>query len=171
MDAQTGAPTVAASWISYGNGNAYGTGSHTGYSADFSPDNKYIYTSQIYPGAVTRYDIQSLNSTTIKSSQWIIGPMTTLTDSSSKYGSGGQIKRGPDGRMWMNDRGKSYQYNATNGTTQTCYISYISAPDYPVNSTAGIGLKLDAIPLATDSCGIWGLSQVATVFKPTFVVY
>jgi len=158
-DASTGALTVSAKWVSTSglSGN--------GYSADFSPSGKYAYVTQLYQGALTRYDISSGNSTTIKSSEWQIGSNTTLTDATSIHHAGGQVRQGADGRMYMPDRAYSYS------SFTPCKMSYINQPDNPTTSTLAIGLSLDAITLPVGACSIWGLPQTATVYVPRVVTY
>jgi hypothetical protein len=172
MNSVTGAPTLQASWISSG---WLGTSvsSHGAYAADFSPEEKYVYVGQIYPGMITRYNIQDPTSAAIKASEWFVGFETTETDPVYIREGGGQIRRGPDGRMWIADRAISYypiNYQAASQSTP-CKISYISAPDSPTESAAGIGLALDAITLPAGSCSVWGMPQVATVFKPKVLLY
>ena len=170
---KTGALTLDASWINEGLG---GDSSHThgGYSADFSPDEKYIYTTQIYPSTITRYNIQNPTSTAIKASEWIIGYATSQTDATWRQQSGGQVRQGPDGRMYISDLASYYwpiTYQGSVSSTTPCKLSYIDAPDSPTQTAAGIGLKLDAITLPAGACGVWGLPQMATVFKPKVYMY
>jgi hypothetical protein len=170
---KTGALTLDASWSNAGLG---GDSSHThgGYSADFSPDEKYVYTTQIYPSTLTRYNIQTPTSAAIKASEWIIGYATSQTDPSWIQQSGGQVRQGPDGRMYISDLASYYwpiTYQGTVPDTTACKLSYINAPDSPTESAAGIGLKLDAITLPAGACGVWGLPQMATVFKPKIIMY
>jgi hypothetical protein len=164
VDTSTGGLTLTASWITSGwTGTVVGT--HGGYTADFSPQEKYVYVGQIYPGNAIRYDISSNDSTTIKNSQWVIGFDTLQTDANQIYQNGAHIRQGPDGRMWIANRTFKY-YSLT-----PCKMGYISAPDSPINSKASIGFSPDAITLPAGSCSQWGLPQVATVFKPKIVLY
>lgn len=172
VDTSTGGLTLKASWTTSGWIGTAG-GSHGGYTADFSPQEKYIYVGQIYPGNIIRYDITSGDSTTIKNSQWVIGWDTLDTDTTHIREGGAHIRQGPDGRMWIADRAVSYwpiNYESAASTTP-CKLSYISAPDSPINSKASIGFSIDAITLPAGSCSIWGLPQVATVFKPKVQMY
>ncbi len=168
----TGALTLQASWISSG-WLGTGGGSHGGYTADFSPEEKYVYVGQIYPGMITRYDIQDPTSAAIKASEWPISFDTTATDPAHIREGGAHIRRGPDGRMWIADRAVSYYPIAYQGAAQStpCKISYINAPDSPTESSVGIGLSLDAITLPAGACSIWGLPQMATVYKPKVILY
>ena len=154
----TGALTLQASWTT----NAVGNGG-SGYTADFSPGEKYVYVSSIYPGNLTRYNIQDLSS--VPSTEWTIGGVTNDTDPALVLNSGGQVRRGPDGRMYLSDRAR-YSTAST-----PCYVSYINNPDAPTNSVADIGLNIDGLTMPTGTCSIWGLPQMATVFKPQEIFY
>lgn len=173
-DLDTGAPTLQASWItSSGERGA-------GYSADFSPSEKYVYTTQIYPGKLLRYNIESLNSTTIKNSEWVFSErLTTLasyptsTELPSQQ-SGGQVMRGPDGRMYIADQ--AYSWGKTWGglpSSTTCWLSVINDPDSPVADNIDLRLSgaSGSIPLPTGSCSMWGLPQMATVYEPKIILY
>ena len=172
VNTSTGALTLDASWVSSGWIGSAG-GNHGGYTADFSPKEKYVYVGQIYPGNIIRYDITSGDSTTIKNSEWVVGWDTLDTNTTHIRESGAHIKQGPDGRMWIADRATSYYQINTEGAASTtpCKMSYISAPDSPTNSKASIGFSIDAITLPAGSCSVWGLPQVATVFKPKVLMY
>lgn len=158
-DAATGVLTITAKWVS---SSGY---SGNGYTADFSPSGKYAYATQLYQGALTRYDLSSGNAATIKASEWQIGSTTTLTDANSIHQAGGQIRQGPDGRMYMPDR--SYEYS---GITP-CKMSYIDHPDEMTTSTIAIGLQLDAMVMPSGTCTWFGLPQTATVYIPKIVTY
>ncbi len=160
----TGGLTLSASWITSGWIGTAG-GSHGGYTADFSPEEKYVYVGQIYPGVAIRYDITSGDSTAIKASEWVIGWDTIVTDPTHIRTGGAHIRKGPDGRMWIADN--AYR---SNGLTP-CKMGYISAPDSPIESAASIGFSPDAITLPAGACTVWGLPQVATVFKPKIILY
>ena len=154
----TGALTLQASWTT----NAVGNGG-SGYSADFSPNENYVYVSSIYPGNLTRYNIQNPNN--VASTEWTIGGVTNETNPALIQNSGGQVRRGPDGRMYLSDRARY----ATSSTP--CYVSYINNPDAPTNNVADIGLNIDGLTMPTGTCSIWGLPQMATVFKPQEIFY
>jgi hypothetical protein len=172
----TGALTVDAYWTT--SGNETGSVSKQGYSADFSPDEKYAYVTQKRNGSLTRYDIQSMNSATIKASEWVVAnastnpSMTTVPSSCTNYlyYAGGQIRQGPDGRMYIAD-------NAFQDTTGAgCppnpgKISYISNPDSAVQTAAGIGYVVDGITLPINTYSGWGLPQMVTVFTPEITIY
>jgi hypothetical protein len=164
VNTATGALTLSASWITSG-WIGTGGGSHGGYTADFSPEEKYVYVGQIYPGVAVRYNITSGDSTAIKNSEWVIGFDTLLTDPAQIRQSGAHIRQGPDGRMWIAD----WAYGSYSLTP--CKMGYISAPDSPTNSVSSIGFSPDAITLPAGACTVWGLPQVATVFKPKIVLY
>lgn len=158
-DSVTGDLSLQASWTTHGDGSS------TAYSADFSPEERYIYVSNIYPSYLVRYDIQDLSN--VQSSEWKIGAPTDLTSSISVT-SGGQVRRGPDGRMYIANRA---QYQV--GTQTGCKISYINKPDAADNTagTTGIDLQKDALTLANNTCSSWGLPQTVTVFKPQILLY
>ena len=171
VNTATGGLTLQASWITSGWIGTAG-GPHSGYTADFSPQEKYVYVGQIYPGVITRYDVSSGNSTTIKASEWVVGFDTTDTNATHIKQSGAHIRQGPDGRMWIADRNIKWQIqNEALDPNTPCKIGYISAPDSPTNSKASIGFSPDAVTMPAGSCSGWGLSQVATVFKPKVQMY
>lgn len=158
-DSVTGDLALQASWTTHGDGAG------SAYSADFSPNERFIYVSSIYPSYLVRYNIQDLSN--VQGTEWKIGAPTDFTSSTSAS-SGGQVRRGPDDRMYIANRA---QYQA--GTSVGCKISYINNPDAADNiaGSTGIDLKKDALTLANNSCSSWGLPQTATVFKPRIVLY
>ncbi|MFT4187898.1 MAG: LPXTG cell wall anchor domain-containing protein [Aeromicrobium sp.] len=134
FDAATGAASLRAEWLTDA-----GTGGAKGYVADFSPSGRYVYVSKIFsatgggaPG-VLRYDTQAAD---IAASQTLIGNVTA--------GNGGQVKRGPDGRMYVAQYGQ--------GT-----ISVIEDPD-----AATPTFQAGGITLTSGTSSQWGLSQMVT---------
>jgi len=135
--------------------------------------------TQIYPGRLTRYNVESSNSTTIKASEWLLpGGLS----SSPAYGgspaywqntyeqSGGQIRQGPDGRMYIADQAYNYGMNRSFLPQDTiCKINVINSPDAP--DPNDIGLVLGGVSLPQGACSVWGLPQMATVYKPKIVLY
>lgn len=154
----TGDLTLQSSWTTHTDGAG------TGYSADFSPKERYVYVSSIYPAYLVRYNIQDLSN--VQGTEWKIGAPTDLTSISPS--SGGQVRRGPDDRMYLANRAQ-YQVGASVG----CTIGYINKPDASDNilGPTGIDLRKDALTLANNSCSSWGLPQTASVFKPKIVLY
>ena len=154
-DSVTGNLTRQASWQTHGDGTG------TAYSADFSPQERYVYVSSIYPSYLVRYDIQDLSNVT----EWKIGATTNITGTNV---SGGQVRRGPDDRMYVANRAQLQL-----GVSTGCKISYVNKPDASSNTagTAGIDLQIDALPIYNGSCSSWGLPQTVTVFKPRIILY
>ena len=154
-----------------------------GYSADFSPSGRYVYTSQIYPGVLHRYDISSGNSTTIKSSERQIaltscqahlkselpynnGSSRTdacITAAYSSGDGGGQVLRGPDNKMYVADRGARH-------------ISVINNPDAANASTAAatatnVGWSYAGLPLPSGALSYYGLPQMVSLYSPRVLVF
>lgn len=142
-----GALTLQANWIQNST-----TTAGSGYSADFSPGEGYIYTTQLYPPQLQRYNISNLS--TVQASEWKVGETGIATDPNSR---GGQIRRGPDDRMYIADWG-------------TNTLSYIDNPDQPGTSTDAIGFKKDGLSLGWNYSS-FGLPQMATVFQPVTLSY
>ena len=162
-----------------------------GYSADFSPNEKYVYVTNIYPGKLMRYALEDSvtgtrnNSTEIKNTEWVAsGNLSSLTSypsgasgtsgSGPAHQSGGQVLRGPDGRMYIADQsylyGQLFQGLATNST---CYISVINKPnaENPGDISFKISGSLGSVTLSSNTCSAFGLPQMATVFEPKVVLY
>lgn len=144
----------------------------SGYFADFSPAEKYVYVSRIYPGRITRYDIRTLSSTSIKSSehrysQSLSGNIYTETYyNTPDMQGGGQIRRAPNGKMYIANH--AYVMNAT---PRPCKMSVIHTPDNATAAVSAIGLVVDGVTLATNSCSTFGLPQMATAYRPKMVLY
>ena len=180
-DRSNGNLTQVASWTV---DNAYaplGSENHSLYEAEFSPSGRYIYTTSIYPGRLTRFDISSRNSAAIKASQWDVPTtLTTITDiniSPPDVYSGGHIRTGPDGRMYIANVG--YSFPLASGATRPGphKMSYIDKPDAQLKTTAAIGLNIDAITLPynpnsnTYPVTAYSLPQMVTVYVPEIIVY
>ena len=92
------------------------------------------------------------------------------TPSNANDRSGGQVRRGPDGRMYIADNayiaGTGYAQQGTAG-----YLSYINNPDASTQTAAAIGLVIDGIQLPTGSFSQQGLPQMVTVYIPEIVTY
>lgn len=156
----TGTLAVNAKWTT---ANSVTPGE--GYTADFSPSGNYVYVTQLYHGAMTRYNVSSGVGATIAGTQWNIGRTTNLADAGSMLNAGGMVKRGPDDRMYVADR--AYRYSSVT----PCRISYVSNPDDPTNSTSAIGWNLNGLVLPAGTCGWWGLAHTATVYIPKITTY
>lgn len=155
-----------------------------GYAADLSPNGDHVYVSKIYTGELWRYDIRSRNGATIKGTERFIGFTgcehfrdCTLGDSlpivstpryrdsidlSRGADGGGQVLRGPDGRMYVADRGASK-------------ISYIERPDAPNEATdaataTAIGWNRGGLSLGS-GISMYGLPQMVTLHSPRLISY
>lgn len=173
--------TQLASWTV---DNAYSPtsiGNHSLYEAEFSPSGRYIYTTSIYPGRLTRFDISSRNSATIEASQWDVPTtLTTITDiniSPPDIYSGGHIRTGPDGRMYIANVGYSYPLASGDTRPGPHKMSYINNPDSQIQTTASIGLNVDGITLPYNPNSgrypmtAWSLPQMVTVYTPEIIIY
>lgn len=140
--------------------------SGSGYSATFSPSGRYVYATQIYEGWLLRYDLSSNSNLLIKNSEWAVS-RTTAEPGNDRFEAGGQIARGPDGRMYIADQ--SFDYSGV----RPFRISYINNPDSATTSTgtSGIDLRLNGLALADGSGAYWGLPQSATVYEPRVIYY
>lgn len=180
----TGALTQTASWTFHGEIAWQGGNSsrHGIYSADISPAGKYVYVTQAYSAYLFRYNITKQTTADIEASRWKIGALTTLGGATTGgnaavWAGGGQIRRGPDGRMYMADRGYYQMYTDAIGgpgngpVSGNNYLSYINYPDADWQTPAAIGLNLDALLMPSGTSTIWGLPQVATVYTPQMYVY
>lgn len=127
----------------------------SGYSADFSPSEKYVYTTQLYPPQLQRYDISSKVNATIQASEWKVAKTGVANNSNAQ---GGQVRRGPDDRMYIANLGQNY-------------ISYIDSPDQAGTSIGAIGFKYNGLQLGQYAESGFGLPQMATVFQPVTLSY
>jgi hypothetical protein len=159
-------------------------GSHSVYEAEFSPSDRYVYVTNLYPGRLTRYDITSKNSATIKSTEWDVpSKLTTVTDTNvtpSDRNSGGHIRTGPDGRMYIADNAWGTSRSAASGggpQTPPYKMSYINTPDSQIQTLSSIGLNIDGITLPYNpnsgayTYTVWSLPQMVTVYIPEIIVY
>ena len=172
---QTGALTQLSSWLATSGVVA------SGYSADFSPSEDYVYITQLYPGRLNRYTVKSNNipstSAEVKASEWTSPSLMTNAPqyASQSYNvfsqAGGQVKRGPDGRMYIADQ--AYKFGKQLGEAPfaniTCKFNVINNPD--AASTDDIGLVIGGVSLPQGACSTFGMTQMATVFKPKSVLY
>lgn len=145
----TGALTLKANWTQQTLDNDGGSG----YGADFSPGESFVYTTSLYPPRLQRYSIS--NPSNVQSTVWHVtetGVYTPPTDQ------GGAIRRGPDDRMYIANLG-------------TNYISYIDNPDQPAKSLDAIGYRQNGLKLGPGAESRFGLPQMATVFQPFTITY
>ena len=174
LDPTTGAVSLNVSWET---ATVATTGDHDGYTADLSPAERYVYVTHKFPGSLVRYDLNAGSSSGIKATQSIVSTiMTNRTSPSVSLAndrSGGQVRRGPDGRMYIadnaylaDDDGSTYPQLGTAG-----YISYIANPDAAGATPAAIGLAIDGIQLAPGSFSGQGMPQMATVYNQQYSIY
>lgn len=161
------------SWSVWSNENDNDYGS--GYSADFSPNGKYVYATTLYSGRLFRYDISSKNDNIIKNSERFIGmtncasfpgpgPKNTrcIQGAHSSQG-GGQVLRGPNGKMYVADYGANH-------------ISVINNPDAPngpdgPRTAANIGWQYGGLKLPPGQVGYYGLPQMVSLYTPRSIQY
>ncbi|MFJ9317879.1 sortase domain-bontaining protein [Pimelobacter simplex] len=110
------------------------------YSADFSPSGDHVYATRIFGGAhLFRYDIAgAADGAAVKA---------TEVDLGQYHANGGQVKRGPDGRMYVVNRGAAT-------------LGVIASPD--AADPAEIGFDATALPLTAGTINGWGLPQMVT---------
>lgn len=162
FDTKTGTPSNRFVW---NNGTSLVTGFTTGYSADFSPNEEYIYTTTIYPGRLYRYKIAGASTdAAIKATEEGLAITNHLSDGST-YDGGGQVRKAPDGRM----------YAANNNSSA---ISVINNPNAPTTSgmtmaqrQAAIGWVYNGRPLTAGKISRFGLPQMATHYTPKRLMY
>lgn len=111
FNAATGAVSLVVSFPILGNG----------YGTEFSPSGKLLYL-RFYPaGALVQYDLSSMSPSTIAASAVeLVGPGSAT----------GQLKRGPDGRIYV-------------ASTFSAYVGVIASPD-----TVGMGAGFDPMAIA-----------------------
>jgi DNA-binding beta-propeller fold protein YncE len=105
-----------------------------GYGADFSPNGNYIYVSSIGSGGLFQYDLAS------NTGAGVLASGVRLSTS----GSIGNIRRAPNGKMYVANLNKNT-------------ISVINSPN-----TAGVGADfvLNGLTLATGQESEWGLPEM-----------
>jgi uncharacterized repeat protein (TIGR01451 family) len=133
FDAASGAVSERFTW-QLPNQVAY---SH-GYAADFSPSGDYVYAVRIWNGAqLYRYRVAGATTAAevdaTREDLGIFGP------------NGGQVRRGPDGRMYV-------------ASFVSPSLSIVNDPDNPVNP----GFVVNGFPLAAGTASMWGLPQLVT---------
>ncbi len=143
----------------------------SGYSADFSPTGDYVYTTTLYEGWVYRYRIANATSGSQIESSFDWGTRSAGADTMPNAGNGGgQVVRGPDGKMYVANWGA----NA---------ISVISNPDVTSSpytpAPGGVGWGYNSRSLcvsgqpcdANNSVSRYGLPQMVTIYSPLYLRY
>ncbi|MDO4773824.1 MAG: hypothetical protein Q4A37_01730 [Candidatus Saccharibacteria bacterium] len=176
---------------------------YVGYSADFSPSGQYIYTSTIYPARVRRFDISNPDRSAVQRSERFIGSsgcsdytgpyqrgtecrITSYTLQDGVGEGGGQILRGPNGKMYVADN-------------RAPWLSVINNPDAPtpagthqgstIATTVGWqygkygGIRFPSHPdpsprninnpalYENHALSFYGLPQMVTLYSPRLVQY
>ncbi|MCR1784885.1 DUF11 domain-containing protein [Nocardioides carbamazepini] len=110
------------------------------YSADFSPSGDYVYATRIFGGAhLFRYTLAgAADGAAVKATEVDLGVF---------HNDGGQVKRGPDGRMYLAKRGAGS-------------LGVISTPD--AADSGDIGLDTAGVTLPAGTASQWGLPQMVT---------
>lgn len=134
LDAETGEIDELVTWASP---TGAGLGSNA-YSADFSPDGRWVYATRIFGGGkLLRYDVETYTTAAeLEANVEVIGDIGTF---------GGQVKRAPDGKMYV----------ASYGATSLGVVNDpddLDDPDYVAGGLA----------LAVGSTVRFGLPQTAT---------
>ncbi len=121
------------------------TSGGTGYTADFSPSGRYVYLSKVFAdGRLYRYDLSGATT----------GAEVKATEQNLGYTgpSGGQVRRGPDGRMYVANFGYAS-------------MSVVNAPDDPAAPAYVPGGFANAAPAKSR----FGLPQMVTGCPPEVV--
>ena len=112
-----------------------GTGTN-GYSADFSPNGDYVYATKIFGGArLFRYHVAGATT-----AAEVEGTMENLAG----IGNGGQVRRAPDGKMYVVNRTSNF-------------LNVVTTPD-----AADPGYVANGFQLAPGTSNGWGLPQTVT---------
>lgn len=141
---------------------AYASFTNAGYAADFSPGEKYIYMTTIYPGRMYRYSLADTTSGfVIKNSEEFVA-ITNSLSSPTVYQGSGQAKAGPDGKMYVANYGAPA-------------ISVLQTPDEPKQAgktvAESVGWRYNGQPLVAGSSSTYGLPQMVTSYIPRIVLY
>jgi uncharacterized repeat protein (TIGR01451 family) len=134
---------------------SWAAGAFTGtvpYSADFSPAGDYVYSSNLDNGGrLFRYRIAGATTgAQVKLTEQDLG---VASNGDAGANDGGQVRRGPDGRMYVADFGANS-------------IGVIATPD---GVTAGY--DVDGQPLAAGAISRYGLPQLVTGCPPPSIDY
>ncbi len=135
FDAATGQLVQRMEWSG---ATGVGTGNSL-YVADFSPSGRYLYATKIFGGGkVYRYTLAgAVDAAAVKASEVEIGALGNY---------GGQVRRGPDGRMYAVSRGDHA-------------LSVIGAPDAPDAADVDFVLHGMSTP---GTAARYGLPQMVT---------
>lgn len=134
FDAASGVYALQYAWES---GNAFSSGG--AYTADFSPEGKYIYANTVYGGTIYRYTLDGAGSSQdVKASEAVVG---------RSRGDGGMIRRGPDGRMYSADNNQGY-------------LGVVNEPD--AVDVSEVGWNNSGVALPAGQASRYGLPQFVT---------
>ncbi len=113
-----------------------------GYNAEFSPDGRFVYATKIFGGGqLYRYDLEgAATGAEVKATEENVG---------SIGGIGGQIRRAPDGRMYVANHAAAS-------------LSVVDDPD----STGDPGLRTGGFSLPAGAVSQFGLPQTVTGCPP-----
>ena len=143
----TGAITNRNEWNNYSD--------NVGYSADFSPSGNYLYTTTIYNAFLSRYTLTgNTTNAAIKASEVVYG--STQPSPISSCTGGGQVRRAPNGKMYIANCG-------------TNFLSVVNNPDSAVAGSAGF--VYNGITLNPGTLSYYGLPQTITLFTPTLTQF
>lgn len=140
---------------------AWNVGDYYLYSADFSPQGKYVYVSTLYnpPGGnggnghLYRYKIDGMAAgVNIRATEFGIAHGSTAMPACGTKGAAGQVKRAIDGKMYV-------------ARIDCTVIGVINNPDSPTNSNAAIGWNMSGRSLPSGAKSTFGLPQVAAVLE------
>lgn len=136
FDAATGRFAQRMEWSAAQGGSA----GNALYTADFSPSGEYVYASKIFGSSdLWRYRIAgAADGAAVKATEERVGGLT---------GSGGQVRRGPDGRMYAAGSGSSA-------------ISVVNEPDEA--DIADVDFVSGGVALAAGTSSRFGLPQMVT---------
>lgn len=149
---------------------------NAGYSADFSPDGNFVYVTQLYPGWLTRYDVTVADPGT---TQYTIGPISRGTPvaaygaaSGNTWNGGGQVRRGPDGRMYISSNPYTGTYPVPAAADRNQIIC-ITKPDVAIYASASqLGWQNPCQGVNLGTAHSWyGLPQMVTVYVPEVIYY
>lgn len=155
-----------------------------GYSADFSPSGRYVYTSSLYPARIFRYDTISGDNIAIKNSERFIGNagcsdysgmyqlgtecrLSTKALTSGEGAGGGQILRAPDNKMYVADHGQPWLSVIANPEADNASTSVQTA----VNVGWSYGRSPGGLNLPGNARSYYGLPQMVSLFSPRFIYY
>lgn len=132
VDGASGVLTERFSWdLPTGSGTG-----NNGYSADFSPEGDYVYATKIFGGArLYRYELEGASTS---------AEVEATGENIAAIGNGGQVRRAPDGRMYVANRGAAA-------------LGVVETPD-----AASPAFTANGFPLVAGTVNGWGLPQTVT---------